>query len=167
MVIAVDDRGDVWNWSPNLLKVRPCNLKFYIDSFFVGTGDINEPGKVSTEADQGLKAFKPAFKDDDKYLEHTIRALKNVHQQFFIQKTETETPSVCQILPSIKSKVLSNVNICFSGVICTNTHPEHHEFWILATQFGATCQTSVTLDTTHLIAARVIISVKCSWEPIK
>lgn len=24
MVVVIDDRGDVWNWSPNLVKVIPC-----------------------------------------------------------------------------------------------------------------------------------------------
>lgn len=24
MVVVIDDRGDVWDWSPNLLKVVPC-----------------------------------------------------------------------------------------------------------------------------------------------
>ena len=87
-------------------------------------------------------------------MEHTISALKKVHQEFFRLKSQNKSPSVCQILPAIKSKVLHNVNICFSGVIPTNVQPELHEFWILATQFGATCQTQVTLDTTHLIANR-------------
>ncbi|CAL9731985.1 RNA polymerase II subunit A C-terminal domain phosphatase [Monosporozyma unispora] len=34
MVIIIDDRGDVWNWSDNLIKVIPYN-------FFLGVGDIN------------------------------------------------------------------------------------------------------------------------------
>lgn len=34
MVAIIDDRGDVWKWSPNLVKVIPYN-------FFVGIGDIN------------------------------------------------------------------------------------------------------------------------------
>lgn len=34
MVVIIDDRGDVWDWSPNLIKVVPYN-------FFVGVGDIN------------------------------------------------------------------------------------------------------------------------------
>lgn len=34
MVIVIDDRGDVWNWFENLIKVVPYN-------FFVGIGDIN------------------------------------------------------------------------------------------------------------------------------
>jgi RNA polymerase II subunit A C-terminal domain phosphatase len=34
MVVIIDDRGDVWQWSPNLVKVKPYD-------FFVGIGDIN------------------------------------------------------------------------------------------------------------------------------
>lgn len=56
MVVIIDDRADVWEWSPNLVKVIPCMLKFHgtrrymriylmsialADDFFVGIGDIN------------------------------------------------------------------------------------------------------------------------------
>lgn len=34
MVVIIDDRGDVWKWSPNLLRVTQFD-------FFVGIGDIN------------------------------------------------------------------------------------------------------------------------------
>ncbi len=34
MVVIIDDRGDVWQWSDNLVKVTPYD-------FFVGIGDIN------------------------------------------------------------------------------------------------------------------------------
>ncbi|KAJ7201354.1 hypothetical protein GGX14DRAFT_552029 [Mycena pura] len=34
MVVIIDDRADVWEWSPNLIKVVPFD-------FFVGIGDIN------------------------------------------------------------------------------------------------------------------------------
>lgn len=34
IVVIIDDRGDVWKWSPNLIKVTPYD-------FFVGIGDIN------------------------------------------------------------------------------------------------------------------------------
>ena len=34
MVVIIDDRADVWKWSPNLIKVTPYE-------FFVGIGDIN------------------------------------------------------------------------------------------------------------------------------
>ncbi|KAI8323876.1 hypothetical protein GQ54DRAFT_257458, partial [Martensiomyces pterosporus] len=35
MVVALDDRADVWMWSPNLIKVQPYQ-------FFSGVGDINQ-----------------------------------------------------------------------------------------------------------------------------
>ena len=28
MVVIIDDRADVWEWSPNLIKVIPCELIF-------------------------------------------------------------------------------------------------------------------------------------------
>ncbi|GBL48227.1 hypothetical_protein [Candidozyma auris] len=34
MVVIIDDRGDVWQWDPNLVKVVPYD-------FFIGIGDIN------------------------------------------------------------------------------------------------------------------------------
>lgn len=34
MAVIIDDRADVWNWSPNLIKVQPYE-------FFIGIGDIN------------------------------------------------------------------------------------------------------------------------------
>jgi RNA polymerase II subunit A-like phosphatase len=24
MVVVIDDRGDVWHWSPNLIRIQPC-----------------------------------------------------------------------------------------------------------------------------------------------
>lgn len=50
MVVIIDDRADVWEWSPNLVKVVPCKQarafsRIYADylqvEFFVGIGDIN------------------------------------------------------------------------------------------------------------------------------
>ena len=46
MVVIIDDRGDVWNWNENLIKVEPFN-------FFKGAGDINSsflPKKQSVTA---------------------------------------------------------------------------------------------------------------------
>lgn len=55
MVVIIDDRGDVWKWNPNLIKVSPYD-------FFVGIGDINSsflpkkqeltPGKAKPKHDK-------------------------------------------------------------------------------------------------------------------
>ncbi|KAF9400931.1 Carboxy-terminal domain (CTD) phosphatase [Mortierella sp. AD011] len=62
MVVVIDDRADVWRYSPNLVKVHPYE-------YFVGTGDINaghlpkqeklvktEPAPVTTTSDPGTLA---------------------------------------------------------------------------------------------------------------
>ncbi|KAJ3084018.1 Carboxy-terminal domain (CTD) phosphatase, partial [Quaeritorhiza haematococci] len=43
MVLVVDDRADIWQWPPNLIKVNPYD-------FFVGIGDINEPIYAASQA---------------------------------------------------------------------------------------------------------------------
>ena len=69
MVAIIDDRGDVWQWVPNLVKVKAYD-------FFVGVGDINssflpkqhvieaaKPAKV--QADNAAKAEAPKIADND------------------------------------------------------------------------------------------------------
>ncbi|KAI5308436.1 Carboxy-terminal domain (CTD) phosphatase, partial [Ascosphaera atra] len=51
MVVIIDDRGDVWKWTENLIKVSPYD-------FFVGIGDINSsflPQKPDLEDPQQEK----------------------------------------------------------------------------------------------------------------
>ncbi|PYH45424.1 protein-serine/threonine phosphatase [Aspergillus saccharolyticus JOP 1030-1] len=61
MVVIIDDRGDVWRWSPNLIKVVPYD-------FFVGIGDINSsflPKKqeLITSSKSGERAAVKAAQD--------------------------------------------------------------------------------------------------------
>ncbi|KAF2772458.1 hypothetical protein EJ03DRAFT_306747 [Teratosphaeria nubilosa] len=59
MVVIIDDRGDIWSWSPNLVKVSAYD-------FFVGIGDINssflpkrpELEKAPPNEDDSSKASK-------------------------------------------------------------------------------------------------------------
>ncbi|KAF6219291.1 hypothetical protein HO133_005116 [Letharia lupina] len=61
MVVIIDDRGDVWKWSPNLIKVTPYD-------FFVGIGDINSsflPKKPGPKPSQKAAAIAgPEPRDD-------------------------------------------------------------------------------------------------------
>lgn len=53
MVVIIDDRGDVWNWNENLIKVTPYD-------FFVGIGDINSsflPKKPGAKVDSKSEAI--------------------------------------------------------------------------------------------------------------
>lgn len=62
MVVIIDDRGDVWNWSDNLIKVKPYD-------FFVGIGDINSsflPKRDELLTDDAPKTEAPAVPDTAK-----------------------------------------------------------------------------------------------------
>lgn len=61
MVVVIDDRGDVWNWCPNLIKVVPYN-------FFVGVGDINSnflPRQQNTMLQLGRRTYKKPNESDE------------------------------------------------------------------------------------------------------
>ncbi|TKA27043.1 hypothetical protein B0A50_05234 [Salinomyces thailandicus] len=62
MVVIIDDRGDVWSWSPNLVKVPAYD-------FFVGIGDINSsflPKRPELEARPKQAATTDEQQKDDK-----------------------------------------------------------------------------------------------------
>lgn len=67
MVVVVDDRSDIWGWSPNLIHVNACNLFFcmyFLDNFFEGIGDINAPKPISLQEN-------PAESSESKDVEHS------------------------------------------------------------------------------------------------
>ncbi|KAL9624525.1 MAG: hypothetical protein Q9160_001189 [Pyrenula sp. 1 TL-2023] len=57
MVVIIDDRGDVWRWSDNLIKVHPFD-------FFVGIGDINSVFLPKRQEIPALDPSKPEIKVD-------------------------------------------------------------------------------------------------------
>ncbi|KAH0558395.1 hypothetical protein GP486_004948 [Trichoglossum hirsutum] len=61
MVVIIDDRGDVWKWSDNLIKVTPYD-------FFVGIGDINSsflPKKQDFKQTTATRAATGVDSDSD------------------------------------------------------------------------------------------------------
>jgi RNA polymerase II subunit A-like phosphatase len=151
MVVAIDDRADVWRWSHNLIKVRPYN-------FFLGIGDINEPMKDGqvTESVEPKQKPKPVMVDDDRDLLYIENALDTLHKRFYeIVDQGGDEPDVRTILPVIKLQVLLDVHLVFSGIIPLGQNPESHELWIMATQFGAKCYTELDSQVTHVIAKKV------------
>jgi RNA polymerase II subunit A-like phosphatase len=64
MVVIIDDRGDIWRWSPNLIKVSPYD-------FFVGIGDINSSFLPKKE-DIGANKPQIEAKAPEKTKEHHV-----------------------------------------------------------------------------------------------
>jgi RNA polymerase II subunit A C-terminal domain phosphatase len=173
MVVAIDDRADVWHWSPNLIKVRPYN-------FFLGIGDINEPIKEEPSLDTppikigetapiismtiiqpdhsktpSTPKPRPILADNDQDLKHLSKALSTLHQEYFKLYSNTHKPDISIILPSLKQNILVGVHLVFSGVVPLGLDPTKSDIWILSRQFGAQCYLEITSNTTHLIAKKV------------
>ena len=73
MVVIIDDRGDVWKWSDNLVKVTPYD-------FFVGIGDINAsflPKKVEIQTSDKISLAASADSSDGLARDITVENAEN------------------------------------------------------------------------------------------
>jgi RNA polymerase II subunit A-like phosphatase len=95
MVIIIDDRADVWNFSPNVIQVRPYR-------YFRHTGDINAPegfrkngmrapvlqkkscaeNNTTSKSATGASDNNELAQNDD-YLEHLEKVLQRLHTIFY------------------------------------------------------------------------------------
>lgn len=98
MVVIIDDRGDVWKWSPNLIKVTPYD-------FFVGIGDINSSflpkkpelrttHKLATDASSKTSAERRSEAADDAEANGTGEA-----ESAAVHGQETKSPIDLQSSP--------------------------------------------------------------------
>ncbi|ORX74798.1 FCP1-like phosphatase [Linderina pennispora] len=103
MVVALDDRADVWQWSPNLIKVQPY-------AFFSGVGDINsgmlppttpipragpdtdDNGK-EMDTDQPEGRPEPTLSDNDHELTHMLKVLTQLHQNYYAKLKPSLSPA--------------------------------------------------------------------------
>jgi len=114
--------------------------------------------------------------DEDDYLFYLEEILKTIHTTFFDfhdkvveskmegqESKPVEKPSLKNIIPYIKKKVLKGCNIVFSGVIPTNMNPEKSRPYMVAKGLGASIQQDfvykgneedTSKHTTHLVAAK-------------
>ncbi|KAK5725396.1 CTD phosphatase Fcp1 [Elasticomyces elasticus] len=87
MVVIIDDRGDVWSWSPNLVKVSAYD-------FFVGIGDINSsflPKRPELEA----RPAKPSKVDADKAADTdgTVASSSEAKSKETVKPSRSTTPT--------------------------------------------------------------------------
>ncbi|KAI8645739.1 hypothetical protein BD408DRAFT_411448 [Parasitella parasitica] len=143
MVVVLDDRSDVWSFSPNLIRIKPYEV-------FTGTDDINGSNHQTTQ-----KVADPLKNDDDdNELSTILQILTTVHTRFYSMSSDDKEADVTHIIPKMKKQVLQGVIITFSDVILNPDlkDPTLSWIWQMATSFGATCSVDLTGKTTHLIA---------------
>lgn len=110
LVLIIDDRGDVWDWSPNLIRVIPYN-------YFQGIGDINNMNlpkqdlkdiptnvdeKTHTERDDQLKILKDQLLD--------------LHSSFYVQHegTGSSDKDIRKILRSKRIDILRGCKFVYT-----------------------------------------------------
>lgn len=172
LVCIIDDREDVWDFSPNVIPVKPYH-------FFRNTGDIhNDPrsqmstGVATDYLAPGVKIKEKPPKNDkneadseqsdeieveeeDDYLIYLTSILKRVHKTFYevYDKKKYGIAEVKWVIEHLRSRVLSGCELAFSGLVPLRTKLEESEPALLATRLGAKISHSLKPSTTHLVAA--------------
>uniref|UniRef100_A0A7N9CN05 RNA polymerase II subunit A C-terminal domain phosphatase n=1 Tax=Macaca fascicularis TaxID=9541 RepID=A0A7N9CN05_MACFA len=116
--------------------------------------------------DQSVEEEEEEDTDEDDHLIYLEEILVRVHTDYyakydrFLNKEIEEAPDIRKIVPELKSKVLADVAIIFSGLHPTNFPIEKTREHYHATALGAKILTRLVLSpdapdrATHLIAAR-------------
>ncbi|KAL1957939.1 hypothetical protein VTO42DRAFT_5331 [Malbranchea cinnamomea] len=93
MVVIIDDRGDVWKWTDNLIKVSPYD-------FFVGIGDINSsflPKRQDFKPKAGIVVKEPGAEGGSEQGVNGERFL-NGNELTASDKPETEVSALEQLV---------------------------------------------------------------------
>ena len=186
MVCIIDDRGDVWNYAPNLVHIKPY-------TWFKNVGDINStylPSSLteiteenhqrsgkrkfqkehSTEQTQKTKNLG-VVADTDRYLYQLEIILKRIHKIFYnsydqwVRDKRGNMPNLKQIMPNIRQQILKAVSLCFSHLLPPNYPLEKHRATIIAKAMGAKVTHDLqfdfdgTIQTTHVIAGKYTLKV--------
>ncbi|CAI5438452.1 unnamed protein product [Caenorhabditis angaria] len=149
LVVIIDDRADVWQYSEALIQVKPYR-------FFKEIGDINAP-KDSKE-----QSIPPAQIEDaaheDCVLEELERVLTNIHDKYYelhdLRTADTPLIDVKQVVNDQRKRVLDGSVIVLSGIVPLNEKIEKTDVYRICIQFGAKIVDSVTEEVTHVVAAR-------------
>ncbi|XP_074843665.1 RNA polymerase II subunit A C-terminal domain phosphatase [Carettochelys insculpta] len=116
--------------------------------------------------DQSMEEEEEEDTDEDDHLIYLEEILVRVHTDYYtkydkyLKKEIPEIPDIRKIVPELKSKVLADVTIIFSGLYPTNFPIERTREHYHATALGAKITKNLVLNAddpnkpTHLIAAR-------------
>lgn len=165
LVVVLDDRPDVWSWSPSLIKVVPFE--------FFGVGDINSDTmkekdlsaiSSSESSKENASQEKPKLIDNDRELLRLLVVIKELHRRFFslydrFQPQDSSgdndldsCPDVMTVLSGLKHEVLGGTRLLFSDIFNPREDPRNSDPWRWAESFGAKCYLRPSPDVTHVLA---------------
>jgi len=141
---------------------------------------LSENGdKTEHSRNEPAKYRHNLLQDDDNELEYLGQSLHNIHQTYFDQYAMDSAapvggrvaelrpassnkrsiddleniPDAAVIMARMKSKVLANVHLVFSGVVPLGVDIQSHDIAVWAKSFGATVGENITRRSTHVIAS--------------
>lgn len=123
MVTIIDDRADVWKWSPNLIRVTPYD-------FFKGIGDINNKylppqedifGSISPAPASDATAVNaaPAHKSDEEGAEKPVEKGEDYENATGEVKTDGSAN------PTIEEKIVAMAGSKVSADVDIQDHKQH------------------------------------------
>jgi RNA polymerase II subunit A-like phosphatase len=135
------------------------------DSKSSGTSDADgsSPAPAAATSSTSSSSALPIHEDSDDYLESLGRILRKVHDEYYkiyeerlatrdrqakvsgSDINEADLPDVKKVLPLLKSKILENCVITFSGVIPTGYDLKKQRCYLMATSLGAKVNENIVL----------------------
>ena len=119
--------------------------------------DMEQGGDSELKKSSGIKHYKEMveWEDSDNHLINLENILLRVDAAYYEDLAPGEIPDLRRIIPVVRRKVLSGVNILFSGIFVDSESPET----VWATSLGATIQMKFVqpgtdASTTHVVAGR-------------
>lgn len=177
MACIIDDRADVWHYSPNLVQVKP-----YV--FFLNEGDVNSPavkwaagsgGAGSVVNGGGMHdAATPALMpdvDSDCYLPCLQAILEMLHEEWYrtydrlnptleVESqngvTQQHIPDLKSIMPLVRKRILRGCTIYVSHLL----GKERNTFQYLASKLGA----HIIEQDGDIDEATHFLSTKYGWD---
>ncbi|EAK90405.1 RNA pol II carboxy terminal domain phosphatase of the HAD superfamily with a BRCT domain at the C-terminus [Cryptosporidium parvum Iowa II] len=135
-IVLLDDRSDVWDSSleSQVVKAqtyeyfeqRKDALKSHYPSLSSGANSISAnssaPGDILSAALSSLSNASGgnSIADYDRHLDYLIRVFKELHTRFF---QNPETACVGDILKKMRSEILENCIVCFTGFLKADEKP--------------------------------------------
>ncbi|KAL3997783.1 FCP1-like phosphatase phosphatase domain protein [Acanthocheilonema viteae] len=151
MIVMIDDRPDVWQYSDALIQVKPYR-------FFKEIGDVNAPRCEKGESIHSSSyAEQDMESEDDESLEYVAVVLTKIHRAFYELFDDAKVnrfPDLKGIISYFRKQVLRDCSVVFSGIVPVGVDIKKTEAYRLCVQFGAVVTDNVSNSTTHVIAAR-------------
>ncbi|XP_023032913.1 RNA polymerase II subunit A C-terminal domain phosphatase isoform X2 [Drosophila willistoni] len=113
--------------------------------------------KKEEKKSNGQKQEQIVIEDPDDYLLYLEVILGNIYKRFYAIYDETgEIPDLKVLVPQLRSEVLRDQHLVFSGLVPMQMKLEQSRVYYLAKCLGAEVHSNIDKDvTTHLVAANV------------